>query len=53
MENGWGMPTREAQEGNYQRYLRNYYRNINKDNHDLDQNGRSRGGVKLFILQCI
>lgn len=47
------MPTREAQEGNYQRYLRNYDRNPNKSNHDLDQNGSSRGGVKLFTLECI
>lgn len=47
------MPTKEAQEGNYQRYLRNYYRNPKKSNHDLVQNGSSRGGVKLFTLECI
>lgn len=47
------MPTREAQEGSYQRYLRNYDRNPNKSNHDFYQNGSSRGVLKLFTLKCI
>lgn len=47
------MPTREAQERNYQKYLRNNDINPNKSNHNLDHNGSSRGGVKLFALECI